>query len=298
MIGISVLIPVYQHNPSVLILELHKQLSATSIPFEIQVLDDASNVNYFSDWSSSLHTLSNCTINRLDENQGRSGIRNLLVQEAKYNWLLFLDADTSLCSDSYIQQFLPFLSDSYDAVCGGTAYRKTLNDSTHSLRWKYGKAREEKSAALRNMCPFKNFTLNNLLIQKDCLLKFPLDISIRDYGHEDTVLGMVLEQHKIRIKHIDNFVFHDGLDTNDVFLSKIIQSVHTLVDLYRKRKLTEDTNLIQHYKKLHLLKMDALFFFLLKPFIPLFNKNLTGKNPSLFLLDLLKLWHFINKIRS
>jgi len=298
MNGISVLIPVYQHNPSVLIKELYKQLSETPVLFEIRVLDDSSQTNYYEEWSAPLHILPNVSVNRLIENKGRAEIRNILVEQALYNWVLFLDADTHPCMDSYIQQFIPFLSESIDAVCGGTAYRNSMNDSAHSLRWKYGKAREEKSAEQRNKCAFKHFTINNLLIRKNCLVKFPLDISIKEYGHEDTLLGMVLERNGVRIKHIDNFVYHDGLDPNEVFVTKIIQSVYTLVDLYKNDKLTDDTKLIQLYKTIHSIRLDGIFLVLVKPVIPSIYKNLTSKKPFLLLLDILKIWHFIKQMRS
>lgn len=292
MKGLSILIPVYDYNPTALITELQHQAAEIDLQIEIIVLDDASNIDFFSTWKAQLIKTNNVHVYRLDQNIGRAAIRNKLIQKASYDWLLFLDTDTIPCNKDYLQNYITFLSTSNTCVCGGTAYTKNEPDPERILRWKYGTAREEIAAVQRNNFPFETFTLNNLLIRKEVLLQFPLDNSIQKYGHEDTLLGMTLAANGLKIIHTDNFVYHEGLDTNEIFLGKVKQSIETLVDLYKQNKLPSKTKLIRLHEKLTLLKINRLVEFCIKPFIPSIEKNLLSPYPSMLYMDVLKLWYF------
>ena len=292
MKGLSILIPVYEYNPTKLIKELLQQSLQIEIPLKIILIDDASSIDFFSNWATPFQDSTTIQITRLNQNIGRAGIRNNLIQEASFDWLLFLDSDTIPCTQNYLASFIPFLSANYSCVCGGTAYRKELPEVSRRLRWEYGKAREEITSTIRNQNTFGTFTLNNLLIRKEVVLQFPLDNAIQKYGHEDTLLGMNLAANNIKMLHIDNFVYHEGLDTNEIFLIKIKQSVSTLVDLHTQGKLLSDTKLIRLHQKLHRLRINRLFASLMNPFINSIEKNLVGLTPSLMYMDLLKLWYF------
>lgn len=292
MKGLSILIPVHEYNPTALLTTLHKQCTSLGIPFEVVVFDDASSYESYTSWKPYLDKIINLHIYRADKNIGRAGIRNELIKKAAYEWLLFLDVDTIPCEDDYLKKYLPFLSSVNTCICGGTAYKKNTPTPDQKLRWIYGIAREEISAAQRNQNPFDTFTLNNLLIRKEVLLQFPLDNSIQKYGHEDTLLGMTLATNGIQIVHIDNFVYHEGLDTNEVFLAKIKQSIETLVDLYKQNKLPSETKLIKLHRRLAALKLNRLAAAIIKPFIPTIEKNLLSPTPSVFYMDVLKLWYF------
>lgn len=292
MKSLSILIPVHEYNPTQLVTTLHKQCTSLGIPFELIVFDDASSFESYTSWKPYLDKIIHLHIYRADKNIGRAGIRNELIKKASFEWLLFLDVDTIPCNDDYLQKYLPFLKAVNTCICGGTAYKKTISAPNQLLRWTYGIAREELSAEKRNKNPFDTFTLNNLLIRKEVLLQFPLDDSIQKYGHEDTLLGMTLATTGINIVHIDNFVYHEGLDSNEVFLAKIKQSIETLVDLYKQNKLPSKTKLIKLHNKLAALKLNGLVASCIKPFIPTIEKNLLSLAPSMFYMDLLKLWYF------
>jgi len=292
MKGLSILIPVHEYNPTALLTTLHKQCTSLGISFEVIVFDDASSYESYTSWKPYLDKIINLHIYRADKNIGRAGIRNELIKKAAYEWLLFLDVDTIPCENDYLKKYLPFLTSVNTCICGGTAYQKNTPAPNQQLRWAYGIAREEISAAKRNQNPFDTFTLNNLLIRKEVLYKFPLDDSIQKYGHEDTLLGMTLAASGINIVHIDNFVYHEGLDTNDVFLAKIKQSIETLVDLYKQDKLPAKTKLIKLHSRLAAVKLNRLAAACIKPFIPAIEKNLLSSTPSMFYMDLLKLWYF------
>ncbi len=292
MKGLSILIPVHEYNPTTLLAALHKQCAAQSIAFEIIVFDDGSSFESYNEWKQNHYNIINLHVYRSDKNLGRAGIRNELIKKASFNWLLFLDADTMPCTDTYIQQFIPHLTDINTCVCGGTAYTKTIPDDTQRLRWTYGTAREEISAEKRNLNPFDTFTLNNLLIRKELITKFPLDASITTYGHEDTLLGMTLAAQGTNISHIDNFVYHHGLDSNEVFFEKVKQSIATLVDLYKQNKLPAKTKLIKLHNTLQMLWLNKFVFVIIKPFVPYLTNKILNPRPSMRAMDLLKLYYF------
>ncbi len=298
MKGLSILIPVHEYNPAELIHALHKQCSSLGIAFEIIIIDDASNTSSYLSWKPAFDNTLNLHIYRLEYNIGRAAIRNELIKKSSFDWLLFLDADTIPCTDSFLKNYLPFLSATNTCVCGGTAYTQNMPAPDQQLRWIYGRKREEITAEKRNRNPFDTFTLNNLLIRKEVLLKFPLDNSIQKYGHEDTLLGMTLASNGLTIIHIDNFVYHEGLDNNEVFLGKIKQSIETLVELYSQNKLPSRTKLIKLHSRLATFRLNKFVACCIKPFIPAIEKNLLGPTPSMFYMDLLKLWYFEECMKS
>ena len=165
---ISILIPVYNFEVGKLVADLHQQAAACNIPFEIICLDDHSltAIKYLNQKSASLK---NVTYKYLDKNVGRAKIRNLLAQQAKYQYLLFIDCDTKVDSEKYIANYLEAINGNA-VVCGGTTYEaQPPSDPKLYLRWYYGIKREQRSAKVRNIHPYDSFTCYNLLIPRAIL---------------------------------------------------------------------------------------------------------------------------------
>ncbi len=255
---LSVLIPVYNQDVRELVSELHAQLLACSVPFEIVIADDASDFVSVED-NSSLSDLECVRVINFTKNQGRSKIRNFLAAKAVYPNLIILDCDASVCRDSFIGAYLDFLrkNDLFGkkyAVLGGVAYRNASPDHNFRLRYKYGIRREERPAAVRNLNPYKAFTPFNLLIAKSVFETCRFDESLNQYGYEDTFFGIELKNNGIPVYHIDNQMFHDGLDSDETFLGKVEKSCQNLKILMDEGKINEDfvscSNLLITYNKL------------------------------------------------
>src|SRR5690606_33420534 len=107
---ISILIPTYNYNVFPLVENLYQQCERENLEYEILVLDDASPNKKFKEENSKINKLENCSFQVLDENIGRSKIRNLLATRAKFDWLLFLDADTFPSNNNFIQNYLEVFS--------------------------------------------------------------------------------------------------------------------------------------------------------------------------------------------
>ena len=160
---LSILFPTYNYNIVALVSEIHQQISPTNTPFEIICLDDASTL--FVAENETINQFSSTHYEILKDNVGRSKIRNLLAQKAKYDWLLYLDADVIPKDADFIKRYLPFLNDEIIIVNGGLEYQTEKPEKDKLLRWNYGKEREALSAEKREKSSYISFlTLNFLFI--------------------------------------------------------------------------------------------------------------------------------------
>lgn len=291
--GLSVLIPVFNVNVLDLANQLYKLLTIQSINFEIKIYDDGSAddikiKNRQIDFPNSIYI-------ELEKNIGRSAIRNKLVNDALYNMVLILDCDVKIKRDDYIIRYIPFL-DSKVAVSGGTEYEDTVSDLSTVLHWKAGKLKEQKPFDVRNQHPYHSFTLNNLLISKSIYQEILLDEKIKTYGHEDSKFGIELERKNIKLVHIDNPVYHIGLNSAEQFISKSISAAENLAILVKTEQIGINTQLYKVYEVFKKTKTLFWFMYIFNIFKPLIYKNLQSKNPKLFFLDFIKLHAFTSKI--
>jgi glycosyltransferase involved in cell wall biosynthesis len=283
--GLSILIPIYNYDARRLVLELLEQASELNLPFEIRCYDDGSSAD-IKKINKELSSRNKIVYIELSENIGRSAIRNKLASDTLYSDLLFLDCDSGIIRKDFLKKYIGF-SQKERIIVGGTVYQQE-QDKTHSLRWKYGKAREERSAAKRSLQPFDSITMNNMLISKDIYLANKLDESIRTYGHEDTKFGNILKQKNIRVLHIDNPVQHYGLEENQVFIDKTLDGIKNYYRLIKEgyagnSRLHNVYNLVQN---LLLRKIFNAFYKIIGSTV---YANLLSENPSLLYFDLFRL---------
>ncbi|MDY7394700.1 glycosyltransferase [Aureibaculum sp. 2210JD6-5] len=284
---LSVLIPTYNYKALPLIQEVHKQLVSSSIDFEIICIDDSSEEEFLIP-PIQINSLSNTNYNILDKNLGRSKVRNILAGKAKFNWLLFLDSDVKPLRSDFINNYLEVISLNNKVICGGIRYETEKPKSERQLRHKYGKKREEKSVFERKQQPFRYLLASNFLIEKKVFEDIKFNESLTQYGHEDTLLGIDLRKREINILHIENPVFHLGVEKSSVFLKKTEQAVRNALFLYRQNLVTkEDIKLIDKYIRLRFIKKPIVFVF--RTFKNQIFKQLNSKNPSLLLFDFYKL---------
>lgn len=286
---LSILIPTYNYNIVKLVNDLHAQANTLYVDFEIVVMEDGSKKFLFE--NKSIENLLFVKYSVLSENIGRAAIRNRLADNAKYSYLLFLDCDTEICKNDFLERYLKFCEQNC-VVSGGRIYKNNTSKE-FSLIEKYGKMREQFTYQnLKIRKKFTVFTTPNFLIDKNIFKKVRFDESIKQYGHEDTVFGIELQRQNIDIQRIDNPVYHIGLEDNLTFLKKTEIGLQTLLNIYKSGKYPEiqqNARILSFYlkiKKLHLTKIIALKFTIFKPLI---IKNLTSKKPSMLLFDFYKL---------
>jgi hypothetical protein len=287
---LSILIPTYNYNVEALVAELHAQSTACDIDFEILCYDDGStNLELIAE-NESLNTLKNTTYKVLDSNIGRSAIRNLLAKDANYDLLLFLDADVIPVNDGFISTYLNSISDATNIIYGGIRYQEESPKKSHLLRWIYGKKREALPVVKRNENIYLSFLTLNFIIRKSVFNCVSFNEDIPNLRNEDTLFSYNLKQEKIVIGHIENPVYHLGLEDSETFLKKAIES-QDVMNLFLEENLIDIkyTQITKTIYKLKKIKLDRLFS-MSHPFTKkLFKANLLSKKPSLFIFDLYKL---------
>jgi len=290
---LSVNIPVYNIEVVTLVKQLVFQAGKLDVPFEIRVYDDGSTLE-IKKLNREIGVLPNVVYTELDENLGRSAIRNKMGYDSQHEHLLFIDADSEIATENYLEVFLKNIKGGR-VLCGGTAYKNNPpNESGKLLRWVYGTNREAVSAEERNSKKGFIITSNNFLIEKSVFGRIRFREDISRYGHEDTLLGYDLHRNGIEIFHVQNPVIHTGLEDSLIFLEK------TKTALQNLKFISESllANNINFVRQVHVLDKYSTVTTFLPPVILriLFNtfkltmeRNLTGKKPSLFLFDLYKL---------
>ncbi len=285
---LSILIPSYNYDVVPLVLELHKQCVECRIDFEILVFDDGSKL--FVKENQETNNLENCRFEILEKNIGRSAIRNLLAQKAQFNSLLFLDADTIPIHNHFIKKYIAQINEDEKVVYGGIEYQKTKPKKNQILRWKYGSSREALSVEKRQENPYLSLLTLNFLIHKNVFSTVFFNETIPNLRHEDTLFSYNLMEQKIKIIHIDNPVFHLGLDDFEVAINKENESISGLKYLIDHELLPTDyvrlSKIASKIEKLKLVLVFAAFYKITKP---IFLKNLSSNNPSLFIFDLYRL---------
>ena len=288
---LSICIPVYNYDVGSLVRDLHFQAVNAGYPFEIIIMDDASDERFRE--INQVIDLKDVRYIQLNENIGRAKIRNRLAGEANFSNLLFMDCDSAVSSPAYIDNYTHFF-DSMVVCCGGRIYEdKKPEDSTY-LRWKYGVNRECASASERKKNPNAGFQTNNFLIHKSIFERVKFNENLTGYGHEDTLFGLELLKQGITIQHIDNPLIHLGLENASDFLEKTENGVKNLyqVELLLRENYPEyvnHSNLMRaklFLQKYHLSGFVSKLFGMMRR--PMKN-NLLSKNPSLMIFDFYRL---------
>ena len=285
---LSVLIPTYKWNSFPLIKKIHEQLIKEGVLFEIIVIDDASNSPDVI-LNEKTNILSNATFEVLEKNIGRSAIRNLLATKANYKWLLFFDADVMMDDDFFIHKYLQVIkSNTHDIIVGGMYYKKAIGKDT--LRFKFGKEREEVPTEKRNLNPFRYLFSANFLIKKEVFDTVIFNETLEGYGYEDLLFSMKVKDQNFSLLHIKNPIYHLEIDSNEVFVNKTKEGFKNLTKIMTSNVSIEDIRILKVLKKYNFLVMFLSFF-------NTFYEQRAIRRSSLFFYDLFRI-SSLYKIRN
>jgi glycosyltransferase involved in cell wall biosynthesis len=287
---LSILIPIYNIDCRDLVGRLQGQCVKLDIDFEIICIDDASELR-FKTLNCQLKTLEFISYTELNENIGRAKIRNMLAENARFDILLFLDADSAITRVDFIEKYIS-LAGNKTVIYGGTEYAAIKPVSKDMvLHWKYAKKHEALSHDKRLKTPFLSFMSNNFVITKQIFEKLRFDADHKGYGYEDTLFAFQLKKIGVNISHIDNPVLHLGLIKADVFLSRTIEAMRNLAELYRAGKIPA-TRIISFHHRLNRLGIAGLTTRLIGSILPLVSKNLKSGNPYVPFFQIYKYYYF------
>ncbi|MEJ5266006.1 MAG: glycosyltransferase [Bacteroidales bacterium] len=290
---ISVCIPVYCYDARKLVKEIYQQGQRFNISFEIIVVDDGSPAEW-QQINAQVREMAQYIV--LPANVGRAAVRNFFLKYSRYDWLLFLDSDVMPVDSEFLKRYLEAIerNPGVEVICGGIRMPDSPDDGKQLLRWHYGKVRECRPLVERQQQPYRSFMTGNFCIRKDTLGRYPFDERLRQYGHEDTLLGFRLLQHHVPLLHIDNPVFHLHLEEARVFLQKTEKAVYNLYYIANtllendplfisQNKLLRTAYILRRYKLIYLTR--AIFWL----FRPVLRRLLLKGKPALWMFDIYKL---------
>ena len=297
---ISICIPIYNFDVRELVFDLKKEIKEKGIDAEIILIDDASE-NSFKIIHQELQNEVKDFI-FLEKNIGRSKIRNLFLQYSAGDYFLFLDCDGKIITPNFLEIYLKSLqkNSKIDVLYGGRTVGENLLNSKYILRWKFATERENLSVLMRNEKPYLSFQTNNFIIKREVFSKIKFNPEFENYGYEDLLFAMDLKSEHIKIHHIDNPIFNNDLETNEIYLKKAEESVESLAKMLKTESLKTKISEIKLVKAYNFLQKTYLSLI----FQPLFSfmeekikKNLISNNPNLRNLDLYKLGLLLRKMK-
>lgn len=262
---LSILIPSYQYDCSVLKQALEEQCRQLDTPSEIIVGDKP---------------------------LPRAAHRNALADAAKGDWLLMIDADARVDNPDFLKSYVD-AQKMGDVVCGGLYHPETNPNPQATLRYKYEKkADKHRSAAERNRNPYLDIATFSIMIRHDVFDRIRFDETITEYGYEDVLLGAELQKKGIKVVHIDNPLCHMGLESNDIYLDKIETALRTAKKM--GDKVIDFSRIATTARKVEKWHIAPLYRWFYRVTNKQLRKNLLSNNPSLTLLKIYKLGYFLN----
>ena len=294
---LSILIPVYNDDATLLVKSLSKQAQAISgLCYEIIVFDDGSTDVTSVEINKTLTLLPHCRYVNVEHHDCRAAMRNDMFKLAKYDWHLMIDARLTLMNDDFLMRYLCCGVQVGEVACGGVCVDGGLLTAqlySENLRFRYEKHEESKhSYIVRKSEPYKAFRTTNFFYYKSVLEQVPYNEQVKGYGYEDVLLGKALREKKIKVNHIDNPVAYTKFEQNKVYLRKIEEALSTLHafegELNNYSPLLHARNIL---RKLHLLGVFRKFHALCKGWELM---NLCSNKPSLFIFKLYKLGYYVS----
>ena len=304
-IDLSILLPSYNNVCVSLVQVLQRQADALRgkldkpFRYEIIVADDCSTDAACIDANRVIGDMLHCRYLRMEQNVGRSQIRNVLISESRGDYVLLVDSDLFLCDDNYLYKYA---TSTADVVYGGTRIggkgfvmvddEANTENLKGNLRYIYEKKAEPSHRAVfRQLRPNQEISVCNLYARRDIMEAHPFDSRFKAYGYEDVLFGKRLAESGIEVTHIDNPVLINEFESNSVFVKKTEEAIITLCrfeqDLEGYSNLKTKVSTLGRYIPLSLFR---LWHRIMK------NKekrNLTGSKPSLLLFKLYKLGFFL-----
>ena len=283
---ISILIPCYNFNAYPLALKLEKQSLLLDVNFEIICSDDGS-FSLKNEENQKINLLTNSKFIELKKNIGRIQNRIFLAEKAQYEWLIFLDVDSEPKKNDYLKKYISQIESS-DFVFGGNEFKYNINGK-FSLKNKFSKYREAKSAEVRKKKPYKYIISTNFMAKKSSFLSCYSKIKYISYGN-DYIIGSILQNDNILICHIDNCTIVSVNDDNEQFILKSKDALKNLYKNYSEGNLKKNSiSIIKLFSVLDKLKMCKVFLSITNPLEKFIFKKINAKDPNLILFDIFRL---------
>ncbi|MBP5589461.1 MAG: glycosyltransferase family 2 protein [Bacteroidales bacterium] len=293
---ISLLIPVHNYDIVAFVSAL-KECSDSILEFrEIIIGDDGSTEEIANKYKALEDDF--VKVISYPQNIGRAAIRNKLIEASTSDYLVFVDQDVMLpeSAETYMRKWVTSIGKA-KVISGGILYKDDPpSDPDKILRWQYGRKYEQRSASERNKHPERTFSTFNVMFDRSVFDILRFNEEIKHYGYEDTLFAYQLKQAGITICHIDNGLYHDGIESSQEFLDKTLVGLKNLSTIYNSitdEKAFEDTiGIIIKYKRLKMFGLHYLVRRLFLRYKEALELRLNKPNPKLWMYDFYRIGMF------
>ena len=287
---LSILIPCYNCQCVELVKGLVTQCEdIEGLRYEVIVADDGSTDKHLCLLNEELLNLEHVRYITREKNIGRACIRNFLVQQATYEWVLFVDSDLSIIREDYILSYIQ-LDSTFLVAYGGY---EVGNENTTNLRYLYEKdAAPKHTMEQRKLHPYHHLHTANLMMKRTTALTYPFDERFKRYGFEDVLLGKELQEHNVCIAQINNPLLFDHFETNDSYMEKTEEALQTLYTF--RNELSGFSSLLTLNYHLRRWGLHYLILFIFQQKRRKWRTILCGERPNLKLYIIYKLGYFIS----
>jgi glycosyltransferase involved in cell wall biosynthesis len=222
---LSILIPVYNWDVGPLLTCLSSQclhlLEGQRV--EVIVMDDGSTEKFTN--GAVADQLPIVRYVESSVNKGRAEIRNALLQQAKGEYVLFLDADMLPDRDDFVQTYLQQGRLGSEIVCGGISYlQNEKNNAEYSFYLYKSRKTEALPVSVRASIPWRYLFTSNIMVRRDIMESVRFDPRFTGYGFEDIEWGIRLGE-SFTLTHIDNTCSHMGVMSKQQVFSKMRDSI-------------------------------------------------------------------------
>lgn len=214
---LSVLVPYYKDNPVDL-------LNALAISNDIEVLlyDDGTSDEAINEALRTVAKKAGVAVRLFfaQKNKGRSTARNILTENARAEWVLFLDADMLPQTETFIADYLSEIAkDNADIIFGGFSVQAEKISNDTELHRVFSQTSDCLSAEERTKNGPQYVCSSNLCVRKSVLKSESFDTSFTGWGWEDSEwAARVAKQY--RLSHAEIPALHLGLESTETLLSR------------------------------------------------------------------------------
>lgn len=300
---LSFLIPTYNFDCLKLINDIFLQCIALQnkyidFEFEIVVVDDGSpNRVIVTELERGISTLQSKHVRLvvLPINKGYAAVRNILLNESRGEWVVFMDSDAEVVHEDFVETYWQNRNLA-DVVIGGIVHPHTITHG-YELRLMYEHSVQHKrKVEWRSKHPYSFFSAFNLLAHRSVFMKCDFDERCNEYGYEDALMAMSLQRIGVSVVHIDNTLLHTGIDRSDVFLKKTETAMRTLSRLPEEIRM--QIGVAKWARCVKQCGGNYLISFLFRISKSRIRKQLLGRKPSMILFQFYKLCFLMEELNK
>jgi len=233
--ALSVLIPYFRDDPTAL---LHALLSQTAEQdgVEILIYDDGTGDAELNAKVCAAVKSAHSPVHLMiaHGNKGRSAARNALQENARADWVLFLDADMRPVSHSFLTDYVKLIdAQMADVIFGGFTVPEKADTADQELHRALSEVSDCLSLAARQAAGPQFVASSNLAVRKVVLEAEGFDDGFTGWGWEDSEWAARVAK-RFTLLHADIPALHLGLESTETLLRRFKTSGHNYVRFTEK----------------------------------------------------------------